>query len=310
MKVPQINTTNLFVSSPRSVSSKASFKAVHCLPPDTFEINRTDVYKNALNKLHKITPKEYDTLSENEKVALRSKATSTIFLKQSLLDKNSIVMLHDFAAQSIKTCLDDKYGAGNYVVIPIGRSMSSISKSLALELGEENVKNIPMSAMARFYDKNLNGKDGVEEFKELKGFKGYVKYLEEMGLCLEKTHDSGRKYVVMDYSASGMSLNSAGHILKKLDIFDEGAVEEVSLNDVLKTAKAKDDGSKSTAVFLENLLFSSAFKPLAFVGKMNSDFTNIGTAKDYEKFYKDSEKSLELRKLFGFCLLDNAFCGL
>ena len=110
------------------------------LKNDLFQFSLSPLDR-AMSKLHNISKAEYDVLSEVEKAALREKIeTSKGVLLNSTVQKD--INYHHFATESIKKVFDKQYGEGNYVVVTIGRSLSSISKLLEMKIGSENVKNI------------------------------------------------------------------------------------------------------------------------------------------------------------------------
>lgn len=305
--------------------STTSFKGAESVSCDCF-VKTGGEYKTAMGKLQKITKEEYLSLTKNEKRILRKKIEKTSFLENiKTVNADETVALHEFCANSIKKVLDKKYGEGNYVAIPIGRSLSSIGKALSLKIGEENVKNIPMSILENFYFPNdENGEKAIEKFSKTKGFKDFKKLLASMGLSKEEVLNSDKQYVLLDYTSSGISLEAGFRILNSKEFFGnkKGNLCATSLNKVLNTVEMPKDEKlqaikdkiskvypnvKKDGQILPKLLSDSLFKPLSLIGKTKYDFSNISVAADYRKIYETRPESIENRKLFGFALLDSFY---
>lgn len=268
-----------------------SFKGQSVLPTDTIEFSAENIYKNALSKLNKITKKEYQSLTPKEKEILRTKIQTKRFSKA--------VKLHDFAANNIIDFMDKKYGKNNYVIISIGRSLSSICKMLELKIGKENVKNIPMSDMGRFY--STDNLSSIEKFSKLKGFDSFKKYLKSIGLTKEIVENSNKNYIIIDYTCSGRSLSAAYSILTSNLLLGntQENIHRIPISRILPK-------NNSESIFLDDIFYTHGYKDFSFVKKTNQDFTNIEEAADYQKNNKNN-KQIEKIKLFGFALLDNAF---
>ena len=92
------------------------------------------------DKLKKFTIQEYKQLLKSEVNRINKIIDESFWIlhdKQKFFD---YLNYHDLAATSIKNTLESNYGFGNFVVIPIGRSLSSIGQCLGLKIGEDNVK--------------------------------------------------------------------------------------------------------------------------------------------------------------------------
>lgn len=268
-----------------------SFKGQSVLPTDTIEFSAENIYKNALSKLNKITKKEYQSLTPKEKEILRTKIQTKRFSKA--------VKLHDFAANNIIDFMDKKYGKNNYVIISIGRSLSSICKMLELKIGKENVKNIPMSDMGRFY--STDNLSSIEKFSKLKGFDSFKKYLKSIGLTKEIVENSDKNYILVDYTCSGRSLSAAYSILTSDFLLGntQENIHRIPIHRILPP-------NNSQSALLDDILYTHGYKDFSFVKKTNLDFTNIEEAADYQKRNKNN-KQIEKIKLFGFALLDKEF---
>lgn len=304
-------------------NSATSFKGAESVSCDCF-VKTGEGYKAALDKLQKITKEEYLSLTKNEKEILRKKVEKTSFLENiKTVNAHEIVALHEFCANSIKKVLDKNYGEGNYVAVPIGRSLSSIGNALSLKIGEENVKNIPMSILENFYFPNdESGKKAIDEFSKTKGFKDFKKLLDSMGLSRESVLNSYKQCVLLDYTSSGISLEAAFRILNSKEFFGNKKCNlcATSLNKILNIVEMPKDEELQTikdkvskvypnvkydGQILPKLISDSSFKPLSLIGKTKYDFSNILLAADYRKIYETRLESIENRKLFGFALLDS-----
>jgi hypothetical protein len=120
--------------------------------------------------------------------------------------------LHDIAASRIKEELDYNFGEGNYVVISIGRSLSSICKCLGYKIGEENVIQLPMSDAGRFIPYR------VAKLKE-GGINALKDYLDSKGMSKEAVETSGKKYIFTDFRAKGDSMRGAKTLFKSDRMF-------------------------------------------------------------------------------------------
>ena len=268
-----------------------SFKGRSVLPTDTVEFSKENIYKNALSKLNKITKEEYLSLTPKEKEFLRTKIKTKRFAKA--------IELHNYAANSIKDFMDKKHGENNYVIIPIGRSLSSIGKMLEFKIGKENVKNIPMSDMGRFY--STDNLSSIEKFSKLKGFDSFKKYLKSIGLTKEIVENSNKNYIIIDYTCSGRSLSAAYSILTSNLLLGntQENIHRIPISRILPK-------NNSESIFLDDIFYTHSYKDFSFVKKTNQDFTNIEEAADYQKNNKNN-KQIEKIKLFGFALLDKEF---
>ena len=208
------------------------------------------------------------------------------------------IKIHHFITEAIRQSFDREFGIGKYVVIAIGRSLSSISKLLELKIGKQNVKNIPMSNLTII---DTEGSNQVQEWVTEKEKIVYKKYLESIGLTKQKVENSDKTYVVMDYAFTGKSLKNAYKILtsdeflgnKKRNITTVSSQEILPLHLTFERTQLALDLQKSS------------YKFHSFIDKI--DFINeqaLNKALDYNKFCT-SEQQIKIRKLFGFGLLDS-----
>jgi len=289
----QIDKVN---SNPQNVgitfSANISTKVV-----DTFVRSESNLLERALSKLNRINMVEYNSLSKEEIQILREEVNKKG--KSFLAD----ITKHHYAAESIKQAFDKEYGAGNYVIVAIGRSLSSVAKLLSLKMGEENVRNIPLSGLGRFSPKENKPfeKFGTEEEKE-----NYKKYLDSVGLSRENIENSGKQYIILDYAYTGRSLKNAYKILTS-DFFwgnKKRNITAVSVADILPLGFISDN-----LVFQSNLL-TSTYKMYSFVDHLfKLDKESINNATDYNVFEESDTEAIKRHKLFGFALLDSESLG-
>ena len=283
-----------------------AFKGVNkTLTADTVEFGAT-LYRKGLEKLHKMTKAEYDTLTDVEKKLLREKIENPRGTTLNKTVKND-VKYHHFATEAIKQVFDKQYGEGNYVVITLGRSLSSISKLLEMKIGSENVKNIPMSGLPRHW---TNGRSWesynykMNNFKDRSGVSKFKKYLSSIGLSRKKIENSGKNYIIMDFTSSGQSLES-GYITLASDFLLGNSKRNITYASMFNVSKAT--GKALETDILDYYLESGLFKKYSFVDKLN-DFNRISGAVDIEQF-TPIPAHLECKKLFGFGLLDSMYSG-
>ena len=179
MYISKIQTPKTYIQKSQRVYTKP-------LQADSVNFQGAKTYQNALSKLNNITRAEYNSLTEAEKNVLRENINK---LKSINLFKNieEEIDLHHFAAESIKQVFDKQYGEKNYVVVNIGRSLSSISKLLELKIGKEYVKSIPMSNLKSFCFYNYENKNSYNwsinqffKYKDIKKLKNFLKFWQKL----------------------------------------------------------------------------------------------------------------------------------
>lgn len=163
------------------------------------------------------TKEEYLRLSLREIEKLRARSLEVI--KDSNFDAlNALDDIHTIVPNTLKSMFDNFFGAGKYVVITIGRSLSTIGKALGYRIGEENVVNLPMSWSRRFMPDTTRVGDHFEIYKNItshnEGLDKFLEYLGKIGLSKEQVKNSGKSYVLMDYCCSGDSLKGAEFLFK------------------------------------------------------------------------------------------------
>ena len=278
---------NIRVSNPKTANF-CGFRNVDSIEP---------FYTTILSKFKDFSIAEYKTLTEQEKNRLReeySKLSDCICLSESRNTPNTTVLIknndaekfHDVLAERLKQKFDKKYGKGNYTVICIGRSVSSVGKVLGYKIGEDNVKNIPMSGASRYFT-DLKYVNSLEKNGSIDNFR---KYLNSIGLKKEDIENSDRKYIILDYRVTGKSLLGASKLMRRDDVLGD---KNIITKDVMDCITNKDLKEKADGYF-----FTCTFKNLSFVeqAKFLGDMT---------KFMVDTTKEKDSIRLMRFKLLDN-----
>ena len=200
-------------SKPDYFKSQQALSFTGVLPYNFFAHIHTDPLKVFKN----FTKEEYLQLSANQINTLRNEFNTLVMNNPSKL--KSIGELHAYIAECVETALNFEFGENNYVILSIGRSLSSICKSLATKLGEENVINIPMSRAKRYFNPyatnyQKNYKFIFEKIKDDDGLETFLEYLKSKNLSRDVVEKSNKQYVLMDYCISGDSLKGAEHLFK------------------------------------------------------------------------------------------------
>lgn len=268
---------------------------VSCSNTVSFKSEQT-LFKSALSKLRKITLSEYKILTAEEKQVLKAEIAKIKSFATGEIVINEDTRMHHYLSEAIRQCFDREYGIGKYVVIAIGRSLSSVSKLLGMKIGEQNVKNIPMSNLSNYDERSTQM---LEEWCTPQ----YRKYLESIGLSRNIIENSGKNYVIIDYAFTGKSLKNAYKLLvsdyylgnRKRNITAVAAQELLPLRFSIERTNLATD------------LQRSAYKVYSFVDKLRAnDIKPVAQTVDYEKFCI-SDVQLKNRKLFGFNLLDSVY---
>lgn len=301
MNIQSISCVNnlLYKNFSCDKKNKLSFRSQRlAAAADTFVRSPKSLLESALAKLRKITLSEYKSLTKEEILALRSEISSIKNHNTGVEVLNQDIKMHHYITEAIKQSFDKEFGVGKYVVIAIGRSLSSISKLLGLKIGEQNVKNIPMSHLTII---DTQGANQLQEWATERESIAYKKYLESIGLTRQAVEDSNKTYVIMDYAFSGKSLKNAYKILTS-DSFlgnKNRNITTVSTQEILPLHYP--DERTQLALDLQR----SSYKYYSFVDKINIfDEKSLARSVDFNRFCS-SEQQLKLRRLFGFGILDS-----
>lgn len=294
-----INNTCYTKSQLRNNNAQLSFCACK-LKTDVLELKQGRILKMALEKFKNLSLAEYKALTDEEKCSLR-KALNLPEIFTNFYPKDYTEQ-HNFAAESVKQNLDEMYGEGNYTVITVGRSLSTIGKSLAARIGEDNVINLPVSGISFFTDiittneytrliNSLNEKCKKEDL---------VDFLIKNQLSKQQINNSDHMYVLMDYSVTGQSLQSVYTLLTQDDIWGKGDnITYLSINEVLP------DKHQMTPKIISNL-YNENYKECSPVAKCyNLTKKNLKDSMNYLNFYSD--KAAKKVQLFIFSLYDSYF---
>ncbi len=256
-----------------------------------------------LSKFEKFNKSEYLAMRNEDKQLLRDYMKKMDIPEFTQVFFKKAIEAHNYTAELIRQTFDYNYGKDNYVVIMIGRSLSSIGKMLGFKIGENNVKNIPMSAL-RMY-KGFSPETVISRMLQkidLPFFKNYLKY---QGLSPDIIESSGKQYIIMDYESTGASLNAAYSFLTSENCLGNRKrnIKKVPINVLKSNGKFYDLEN-----WTQGSLVVSAFKNFSSVGR--ADYIASTILKDahcYRKFLNNDENKIFNYKLFNFALIDNIF---
>lgn len=239
----------------------------------------SDCHKR-LNKIRKMSFESVRKIPENEKQILRNATPKRLV---------ELAKMNCYAADKIKSELDKCFGENNYVLIAVGRSISSIAETLG-SMGVE-IKIIPISGLRKAEVDNIS-KDSLQIYKTFLVQKG----LSKIDLC----KNADKTYVLMDYAYYGRSLERAEKLLKKNELLgDARNLISLKINDIL----GEDFGKKQFSTLFQY----SRFKDYSYVGKLS-----VYNLKDvYKQCSPDRIKEYQgnitkgLRNLFWFNVFDS-----
>ena len=233
-----------------------------------------------LNKIGKISPYSISNLSEEFKQRIRDYTPARL---------KELAQMNCYAADKIKTELDKKFGGNNYVVIAIGRSVSSIAETLG-HMGVDT-KIIPLSGLRRreVHDIPANS------------LNTYKSFLGQIGLSKnDLSRNKNKKYILIDYAYYGRSLKRAEELLKKSEMLgDAQNLISLSVNDLLE----EDYTNKQ----FRTLFQYNRFKNFSYVGRLHvdslKDVYNQCSPERINEYQGNITKGL--RKLFWFNVFDS-----
>lgn len=261
MKISFINptVTNIYTKDRYNASISYNIPALKCgLNYDTF------VKTQSFTGADKYTTDWYKELTPDKKTIINKRADEYIYNNPEYLHYekpfNHDLKYNDITANCIKDTLNNKYGEGNYIVIPIGRSLSSIVKNLGYKIGEDNVKLLPMSSAGRFLD--------LEKCDEDFGI--LTDYLDSIGLSKDNVKKSDKQYIFIDYCCSGRSLQGAENLFKSNKMW--GQLDNIHFENIMNLLPEPDQNKEIEGIpsveFLKNLeldLLHSRYKKYALV---------------------------------------------
>ena len=247
----------------------------------------TMLHLNPLRHFKNFSIEEYSKLSDREIKVLRKRYNHLKTQHEEYY--TAIENAHTTLAEGIKSRLDKLYGEGKYTVIVIGRSLSSVGKLLGYKIGEDNVKNIPMSGAQKYHSGRV-----VKEAKEQGKLEKFLDYLKSIHLSKEDVEkDKNRKFILIDYCLSGYSLQAASDLLQS--VFVLGHQKNFYTEDVLNTC-IKNITDK---INIRHILYENRLKVFSFVKKC------YDLGKIHKSIIKPSKERREV-KLTWFNLLDKA----
>ena len=233
--------------------------------------------KDPIKKFKYFTKEEYLKLTENQKNRLREEYKK--LEEENPYIYTSMGEIHAYAADCIKQTFDKRFGKNNYVVLPIGRSLSSIGKALAIKIGEENVVNVPLSSAGRF----LPTTPTIEEYKDKlsfiknNGIDNLINFLEEKHLTKQNIETSNKHYILTDYCVSGFSLQGAEQLFKSNLVWGNKknnihAVDFIKILDKFDNKASNNTMNKEMKTInvhqkLERILYDEEYKPFATIGR-------------------------------------------
>ena len=256
-------------------------------------------------KLNSLGLKEIKSLSLKEINMIRNSGENTI--------KKSII--HKFCAETIKQHLNSTFGENNYIVISIGRSLSSICKYLSYIIGEDKVKQIPLTNANRFYIEDFNEKTYrtfLDDLKRDEGLSVFLEYLKSIGLTKEEVENSGKNYIILDYVYTGKSLAGATTLLKSDLVLGnkKDNIHSANINSLLELKEiSKNEYFEGEDLILavDSYLRKNAFKDISFVdtSKVLSDTINASKKELNEEQKKEFVKIFLEGENFGLQVSDN-----
>lgn len=331
MKTQFISAYNYYPKYNLSQKQQQSNRQVSTLTPNTspkaqvsFTGSRPiDLLIRGLNldplmHFEKFTKEEYLRLTPAEIKSLRARSFKVI--KDSLsIGVNAFDDVHSVSSVILQDMFDNFFGKGKYVVITLGRSLSTVGKALGYRIGEENVVNLPMSWSRRFKPDTTRTCDHFSIYQKInshqEGLDKFLAYLGKLGLNRDKVLSSGKSYVLMDYCFSGDSMKGAEFLFKSdyvwgpnakvytVDILDALSKYDIpSLGTVNKYGNKVDSDIDAISLFTKTFC-GSHLKSFSLVGR------SISLAETEVAATRLPEVSWAARKerdLVKFRLLDNA----
>ena len=247
-----------------------------------------------IQKIQPVISDCHKKLDSIGKISLNSIKLCSEDIKQSIRNYTpkrlkELAQLNCYAANKVKTELDKKYGEGNYILIALGRSVSSIAETLGC-MGVDT-KIIPISGLRNREVDNIPEKD----------LHLYKTFLVQKGLSkTELDKNKEKKYIVIDYAYYGRTLEKATKLLKKNELLgDKPNLISMSINNIL----GEDFNQKQ----FRTLFQYNRFKDYSYVGRLHVDNLKDVYNQCSPERIKEYQGNITqgLRKLFWFSVFDS-----
>lgn len=189
--------------------------------------------------------------------------------------------LHDVISDFVIDGLDNKYGEDNWVLISLGRSVSSVAQVVGYKVGEDRVKQLPMSNAGIYsYD------DIVDEHRETRNLERFKEYLSSIGLSKEDLDKSDKHFVLIDYCVHGKSLYGAYNLLNSDLVYDNNPRfhSESVMSFIPEEHPLRDD--ISAAFHLQQFKDLSGIDKCCVLGMQNKSFVDPDTIDDKTKLLR------------------------
>lgn len=200
-----------------------------------------------------------------------------------------LAKMNCFAAEKVKTELDKQFGENNYVLIAVGRSVSSIAETLGY-MGVDT-KIIPLSGLRRHEVSDIP-QDSLNIYKT---------FLVQTGLSkTDLQRNKNKTYILMDYAYYGRTLKRAEELLKKNEMLGNAPnLISMRINDILG-----EDYQKKQ---FRTLFKYNRFKNFSYVGRLHvdnlKDVFNQCSPERVKEFSGNITQGV--RKLFWFNVFDS-----
>ena len=256
--------------------------------PEKNTINIIRKCHTTLNDIGTINEKKFKNLPEN---------VCNFLISSTPLRLRELAKMNCFGASLIKSNLDKQFGENNYILITIGRSLSSIAATVK-NFGVD-VKQIPLSGIRKTYFQNINiPKEDLAVLKE---------FLSSINLSKEDlAKNRNKKYIITDYTYYGRTLDRTYELLKREDFLGNSS-------NFIKMPAEKLMGEPYHTNGFARLFGFNRFKYFSEVGELPlENLKQIKKQADSNKVEEyQSNISNGLRKLFKFnvieCIVNNNY---
>ena len=288
---------NYLSISPYTVIPRYGIKKTHKTNPQiSFEGNSA---MRILDKFSEFSLNEYSKLTPREISLLRAEYQKLI-RNGSHLFYEKLEKVHEFVSDLMKEYFDLRFGKGNYVVVPLGSSLSSFSKVLGYKIGEHNVVNIPLSGGSRFYSSSISSmayERFLNQVVKEEDIKSFLNFLKSKNLSRSDVEKSGKNYILLDYCYTGQSLTGINQLFKS-DLVWSNRKQNIFTVD-LEEIIPKDNPNPVLSSLYDDL-YLNLYKEYSFVDKSLNFKSTVDS--QGKKVISNKEQSV---KLLWFKLLDN-----